>query len=114
MKLSQSGRQRAGSIAVLHAGHSHQHEQQEPERVGRHVALAAVHPLSGVSQPRSRPAVTSSQRLSRVEHGGDGFDLNKLVVVAEHGDAYQGAGNVVVTKRVPDYLPGSHQVLLPR
>lgn len=50
--------------------------------------------------------------VSGIEHGGDGFDLHKLIVVAEHCDAHQSAGDVVVTERVPDYLPGCHQVLL--
>lgn len=49
--------------------------------------------------------------VSGIEHGGDGFDLHKLIVVAEHCYAHQGAGDVVVTERVPDYLPGCHQVL---
>ena len=49
--------------------------------------------------------------VSGIEHGGDGFDLHKLIVVAEHCDAHQSAGDVVVTERVPDHLPGCHQVL---
>src|SRR5215510_3317159 len=44
---------------------------------------------------------------------GDGFDLHKLVIVAEHCDAHQGAWHVGVAKLVPDYLPGGYQVLPP-
>lgn len=33
-----------------------------------------------------------------IEYGGDGFDLNELVVVTKHGDAHQGARYVVVTE----------------
>lgn len=64
-----------------------------------------------------RPAVpafaVSLEEVSRIEHGGDGLDLDQLVLIAEHGDAHQGAGNVMVSERVPDYLPGGHQVLPP-
>lgn len=50
---------------------------------------------------------------SGIKHGGDGFDLNELAVIAEHGDTHQCAGHVVVTERVPDNLPSRHQVLPP-
>lgn len=50
---------------------------------------------------------------SGIKHGGDGFDLNELVVVTEHGDSHQGARYVMLAERVPDYLPGSPQILLP-
>lgn len=53
------------------------------------------------------------EEVSRIEHGGDGLDLDELVLVTEHGDAHQRAGDVMVSERVPDYLPGGHQVLPP-
>ncbi len=61
----------------------------------------------------SRVAV-SLEEVSRIEHGGDGLDLDELVLVTERGDAHQRAGDVMVGERVPDYLPGGHQVLPPR
>lgn len=50
---------------------------------------------------------------SGIEHGGDGFDLYELAVIAEHGDTHQCAGHVVVAERGPDNLPRGHQVLPP-
>lgn len=62
----------------------------------------------------SRPSfAVSLEKVARIEHGGDGLDFGELVLVAEHGDAHQRAGNVMVSERVPDYLPGGHQVLPP-
>ena len=58
-------------------------------------------------------ALWSAGCRSGVEHGGDGFDLHQLVVVAKHGHAQQSAGDIVIPKTIPDYLPGSHQVLFP-
>jgi isopentenyl-diphosphate delta-isomerase len=49
----------------------------------------------------------------RAENRGDRLDLDKLVLVAEHGDAEQGARDVVRAERVPHHVPGGHQVLLP-
>ena len=51
----------------------------------------------------------SLQDVSRIQHGGDGLDLDELVLVTEHGDAHQRAGDVMVSERVPDNLPGGHK-----
>ena len=75
-----------------------------------------------VSAPIVTGAETQAGRLvprqgwpsgSGIKHGGDGFDLYELAVIAEHGDTHQCAGHVVVTERVPDHLPRRHQVLPP-
>lgn len=54
-----------------------------------------------------------AHRLSCIEDCGAGFDFYQLFLVAEHGDAHQGAGDVVVAKRVPDYFPRGHPILSP-
>ncbi len=78
-------------VARPSTGHPHPERLDDKQIPQKHVPLTTV---------------------SGIEHGGDGFDLHKLIVVAEHCDAHQSAGDVVVTERVPDYLPGCHQVLL--
>ncbi len=50
-------------------------------------------------------------RSSRVEHRGNGLDLHQLAFITEDGHAQQGTGDVVRAERVPDHLPGGHQVL---
>ncbi|MGW2196164.1 hypothetical protein ACWCSH_27960, partial [Streptosporangium sp. NPDC001682] len=35
---------------------------------------------------------------SGIKYGGDGFDLNELVVVTKHSDSHQGARYVMVTE----------------
>jgi hypothetical protein len=46
---------------------------------------------------RGIAATVTVGRLTRlyVKHRGDGLDLDQLVLVAEHGDAEQGAGDVM-------------------
>ena len=53
------------------------------------------------------------ERLSYIGDCGDDFDFYQLIFVAEHGGTHEGARDVVVTKRVPDYLSCGHQILLP-
>ncbi len=48
-----------------------------------------------------------------IEDCGDGFDFHQLVLVAEHGDTHQGAGDDMVAKGVPDYLPRGHEIFPP-
>ena len=46
-------------------------------------------------------------------HGGDGFDLDELVIVSEDRHAEKRAGDVVVSERVADDLPRGDEVGLP-
>lgn len=57
-------------------------------------------------------ALLGGAGVSGVEYCGNGFDLHELILVAEDGNAQQGAGNVVGAERVADDLPGGYEVLL--
>ena len=67
----------------------------------------------GAAAVREGGAAAGAGWLSYIGDGGDGFDVHQLIFVAEHRGTHEGAGDVVVTKRVPDYLPCGHQILVP-
>ena len=75
--------------------------------------MAALPVMWDGNKKSGAAAAAGARRLSCIEDCGDGFDFYQLILIAEHGDAHQGAGDVVVTERVPDYFPRGHQILLP-
>lgn len=54
------------------------------------------------------------RRAGSIHKRGDGLDLNQLIVIAQHCDAHQGAGHVVVAERVTNNRPRRTQVRLTR
>lgn len=86
-------------------------DRQPPRQAASNPMYAA--PSPGTSGPGRACTAALCEWTSGVEHGGDGLDLDELVLIAEDSDAHQGAGDVVVSERVPDYFPGRHQVLAP-
>lgn len=54
------------------------------------------------------------RRGGSIHKRGDCLDLNQLIVIAQHSDAHQGAGHVVVAERVTNNRPRRTQVRLTR
>lgn len=72
--------------------------------------------VSGVTRPanksQTRHPPLGYQRLSERSAGdrSDGLDLDQLILVAQHSDAQQRAGNVVIAERVVNDIPHHAEV----